>query len=93
MSIKTRVRVTTETVVDDTDIQQQRYRDRRVRKVTHQINIPEMSTPAFSHVLLRLDMFVRKGQQKFDTILDFFCLFVYYESIKRGLKRSTRRLI
>ena len=37
MSVKTRVRVTSETVVDDTEIQNQRYRTRRIHKVSEEV--------------------------------------------------------
>ena len=50
MSVKTRVRAASETVVGDAEIQHQRHRARRVRKVGRQLNIPTMSTPAFSNV-------------------------------------------
>ena len=55
MSIQIEVRATSETVVGDAEIQHQRHRARRVRKVGRQLNIPTMSTPAFSYVL-RLDV-------------------------------------
>jgi hypothetical protein len=51
MSVKTRVRATSETVVGDAEVQHQRYRARLVRMVGHQLNIPTMSTPVFSNVL------------------------------------------
>ena len=51
VSIKIKVRATSETVVGDAEIQHQRHRARRVRKVGHQLNIPTMSTPAFSNVV------------------------------------------
>ncbi len=51
MSVKTRVRSTSETVVGDEEIQHQRHRARRIRNVDRQINIPTMSTSVFSYVL------------------------------------------
>ncbi len=45
------VRVTSETVVGDVEVQDQRHRARRVRKTGRQLNIPTMSTPAVSNVL------------------------------------------
>ena len=51
MSIKIKVRATSETVLDDVEIQHQRRRDRLVRKVGSQVNVPTMTTPSFSHVL------------------------------------------
>jgi hypothetical protein len=50
VSIKIKVRATSETVVGDAEIQHQRYRTRRVRKVGSQLNIPKMPTPALSYV-------------------------------------------
>ncbi len=58
--VKTRVRTTSETVVVDEEIQHQRHRSHRVLKVGHQLNIPTMSKPDFSHVLQRD---VRKPQR------------------------------
>ena len=51
MSIKIKVRATSETVVGDAEIQHLRHRARRVRKVGSQLNVPTMPTPAFSHLL------------------------------------------
>jgi hypothetical protein len=51
VSIQIKVKATSETVVDDAEIQHQRHRARRVGKVGRQLNIPTMSTPAFSNVL------------------------------------------
>jgi hypothetical protein len=52
VSVKTRVRATSETVVGEVEVQHQWHRDHRVHKVGHQLNvIPTMSTPAFSYVL------------------------------------------
>ncbi len=50
MPVKTRVSATSETVVGDVEIQHQRHRARRVRKVGRQLNIPTMPTPAVSYV-------------------------------------------
>ncbi len=55
MSVKTRVRATSETVVGDPEIQYQRSRIHRVHKVGRQFKIPTTSTPVFSYVLFRLD--------------------------------------
>ncbi len=52
--VKTRVSVTSETVVDDVEILHQKHRIRRVLKVGLQLNIPTMPTPDFSY-MLRLD--------------------------------------
>jgi hypothetical protein len=41
--------------VGNAEIQHQRHWGCRVRKVGRQFNIPTMSTPALSYVLLRLD--------------------------------------
>jgi hypothetical protein len=49
--VKTRVSATSETVVGDAEVQHQRHRARRVRKVCFQLDNPTMSTPAFSNVL------------------------------------------
>ncbi len=50
MVVKTRIRVTSETVVGDVEVQYQRDRVRRVRKVGHQLDMHTMSTPPFSNV-------------------------------------------
>ncbi len=42
---------TSETVVYDAEVQYQRHRTRRVRKVGRQLDIPTMSTPDFSNML------------------------------------------
>jgi hypothetical protein len=49
VAVKTRVRATSETVVGDVEVQY--HRTRLVRKVGRQLDIPTMSTPAFSNVL------------------------------------------
>ncbi len=51
MSIKIKVRATSETVVGYAEIQHQMHRARRVRKVDSQLNVPTMPTSAFSHLL------------------------------------------
>ncbi len=51
MTVKTRVRGTSETVVGDAEVEHQSHRDRRVHKECFQLDIPTMSTPAFSNVL------------------------------------------
>ena len=51
MSINTRVRATPESVVGDAEVQHQRHRTRRVRKVTSQLDVPTSLTPAPSHLL------------------------------------------
>jgi hypothetical protein len=51
VSVKTRVRATSETVVGDTEVRDQRNRAHRFRLVGHQFNFPTMSTPDFSNVL------------------------------------------
>jgi hypothetical protein len=50
MSVKTRVRGTSETVVVDTKIQDQGHRTHHVHKVNSQLNIPTIPTPVFSYV-------------------------------------------
>ncbi len=67
MAVKTRVRATSETVVGDAEVQHQRHRARRVRKVGHQLKIPTMSTPAFNNVL-RLG--VMRGTEKVSQLLN-----------------------
>jgi hypothetical protein len=62
------VRTTSETVEGDTEIHHQRHRSRRVRKVGRQIDIPTMSTPALSYVLLRLDFMC--CVEKFNQLLN-----------------------
>ncbi len=51
MSVKIRVRDTSETVVVYPEVQDQRYRVRHVHEVGLHLNIPTMSTPVFSNVL------------------------------------------
>ena len=61
MVVKTRVRAASETVTVDVEVQDKRNRTRRVRKVGRQLDIPTMSTPAFSNAL-RLG--VMRGTEK-----------------------------
>ncbi len=64
MSIKIKVRATSETVVGDVEIQHQRDRARRVRKVGSQLKTPTIPTPAFSScVVFWLYVLCGKGQQ------------------------------
>jgi hypothetical protein len=51
VSVKARVRVTSETVMGDEEIQHQRHWDHHVHKVGSQFNVPTMSTLDFNHVL------------------------------------------
>jgi hypothetical protein len=49
--VNIRVRVTSESVVGDMEIQHQRHRTRRIREVTSQLNVPTSLTPALNHLL------------------------------------------
>jgi hypothetical protein len=49
--VKTRVRATSETVMVDVEVHHQRHRTHRARKVGLQLDIPTLSTPAFSDML------------------------------------------
>ena len=51
MSVKTRVRATSETVVGDVEIQHQRHRARRVRKMGSQLNVPKNAEKGLLFVL------------------------------------------
>ena len=51
MSIKTRVRGTSESVMDDVEVQQQRHGTRLVREVTREFDVPTSLTPAPNHLL------------------------------------------
>ena len=51
MSINTRVRATSESVVVDVEIQDQRYRTRHIQEVTSQLDVPTSVTPVPSHLL------------------------------------------
>jgi hypothetical protein len=65
--VKTRVRATSETVVGDTEVQHQRKRARLVRKVCFQLDIPTMSTPAFSNGLC---LGVMCGEERVSKLLN-----------------------
>jgi hypothetical protein len=65
--VKTRVRAASETVTVDVEVQDKRNRTRRVRKVDRQLDIPTMSTPAFSNVF-RLG--VMRGTEKVSQLLN-----------------------
>jgi hypothetical protein len=51
VSIKIRVRPTSETLVGDVEVQHQRYRVRRVREVVSQLDAPTLLIPASNHLL------------------------------------------
>ncbi len=51
MSIKTRVRVTSETFMGDVEVQHQRHRTRLIREVVSQLDVPTLLTPASSQLL------------------------------------------
>ena len=51
MSINTRVRATSESVMGDAEVQHQRHRARRVREVTRELDVPTSLTPAPNHLL------------------------------------------
>ncbi len=51
MSIDTRVRATSSTLMCDAEVQHQRHRTRRVREVTSQLDVPTSLTPAPGHLL------------------------------------------
>jgi len=51
VSIKIRVRPTSETVVGNVEVQDQRHRVHLIRKVGSQIDVPTIMTPAFRHQL------------------------------------------
>jgi hypothetical protein len=51
VSINSRVRATPESVVGDEEVQDQRYRTRRVREVTNQLDVPTSLIPAPNHLL------------------------------------------
>ncbi len=67
LTVKTRVRTTSETVVGDVEVHHQRYRSRRNRKVCFQLDIPTMSTPTFSNVL---SLGVMCGVEKVNQLLN-----------------------
>ena len=49
--MKSSVRATSETVVGDAELQDQRRRARHIRKAGSHLDVPTMLTPAFSHLL------------------------------------------
>ena len=51
MSINTRVRATSESVMGDAEVQHQRHRARLVREVTRELDVPTSLTPAPYHLL------------------------------------------
>ncbi len=67
MSIQSKIRATSETVVCDSEIQHQRYRARRVGKLGRHFNIPTMLTHAFSYVLCLDLCVVRKRSASCST--------------------------
>jgi hypothetical protein len=50
VSIKTRVRTTSESVVGDAEVQDQRHRAHRLREVVSQLDVPTLLTPVPSHL-------------------------------------------
>ncbi len=54
--IKSRVRGTSETVVGDAEVQDQRHQVRRIRKVGSQLDVPTVLTSAFSHLCFHAKM-------------------------------------
>ena len=51
VSINTRVRATSESVMGDAEVQHQRHRARLVREVTRELDVPTSLTPAPNHPL------------------------------------------
>ncbi len=51
MSINTRVRATSPSIMGDAEVQHQRHRARRVREVTRELDVPTSLTPAPNHLL------------------------------------------
>ena len=51
MSINTRVRTTSPSIMGHAEVQHQRHRARRVRKVTRELDVPTSLTPAPNHLL------------------------------------------
>jgi hypothetical protein len=51
VSINTRVRATSKTVVNDVEVQHQRHRTRHIREITNQLDVPTSLTPALSYLL------------------------------------------
>jgi hypothetical protein len=88
VSVKTRVRATSETVVGDEEIQYQRYRTLRFRDVVRQVNIPTMFIMNQENERYRQDLYMSVGVMK-DSKLNlrnphYFVstqnLRIYYES-------------
>ncbi len=77
MSIKTRVRTTSKTVLGDVEVQHQRHRSRRIHEVASQLDVPTLLTPAPNH-LLRFH-FVCCAEKVSDTLI----FFVYYEGTSK----------
>jgi hypothetical protein len=67
VTVKTRVRDTSETVVVDTEVQYQRHWTLRVHKVGRQVYIPTMSTPTFSNVFR---LVVKRGTEKVNQLFN-----------------------
>ncbi len=51
VSINTRVRATSESVMGDPEVQHQRHRTRLIREVTHDLHVPTSLTPDPTHLL------------------------------------------
>ena len=51
VSVNTRVRVTSKSVVGDVEIHRQSHRTRLILEVTNQFNVPTSLTPVPSHLL------------------------------------------
>ena len=86
MSIKTRVRPTSETFMDDPEVQDQRHRDRLIHEVVIQLDVPTLVSPVSS------DLFRFHFVCCVDKVSDLInhsvvsLLVVYYESRKREVK-------
>jgi hypothetical protein len=78
VSVKIRVRATSETVVGDVEVQHQRHRTRHVRKVDIQLYIPTMST------LFLVTCTVESLLSSLRFLFLFF--YFYYESRKPEIK-------
>jgi hypothetical protein len=86
VSIKIKVRATSETVVGDAEIQHHRHQARRVRKVGSQLNIPTMPTTAFGYVL-RFHCVVPLEERLFLRAL-FFKTFLFKKKVGFYLKKK-----
>ncbi len=86
MVVKTRVRASSETVTVDVEVQDKRNRTRRVRKVDRQLDIPTMSTPAFSNVF-RLG--VMCGTEKVSQLLNHPVMSLFGTRMSGKLGTST----